>query len=38
MLRVVYGSYSSQEEAIDTLRSLRKQSKQFSDAWVLEVK
>ena len=38
MLRVVYGTYNSQEEAIDSLRSLRKQSKQFSDAWVLEVK
>jgi hypothetical protein len=38
MLRVVYGTYNSQEEAIDSLRSLRKQSKQFSDAWVMEVK
>ena len=38
MLRVVYGSYHSQEEAIDSLRSLRKQSKQFRDAWIMEVK
>lgn len=38
MLRVVYGTYNSQEEAIDTLRQLRKQSKQFSNAWVMENK
>ena len=38
MLRVVYGNYNSQEEAIDTLRQLRKQSKQFSNAWVMENK
>lgn len=38
MLRVVYGSYSTQEKAIDSLRSLRRQNKQFNDAWVLEVK
>lgn len=38
VLRVVYGSYNTQQEAFDSLRSLRKQSDLFYDAWVLEVK
>lgn len=38
MLRVVYGQYASENEAANALRSLRKQSKQFEQAWVMEIK
>lgn len=38
MLRVIYGCYNSQDEAVDSLRSLRKQNKHFSEAWVMEIK
>ena len=37
LVRVVYGSYSSEEEAIAELRSLRRQSRHFSQAWVMKV-
>lgn len=38
MLRVVYGQYASESEAVNNLRSLRRQSKQFEQAWVMEIK
>ena len=38
MLRVVYGNYADETEAIDTLRTLRNQSDYFAQAWVLEIK
>lgn len=38
MRRVVYGNYTSEDEAMDTLRMLRSQSQQFTQAWVMEIK
>lgn len=36
-LRVVYGSYPSEAEAYEALKSLRGQSSEFAEAWVLEL-
>ena len=36
MTRVVYSAYSSEEEAIDSLRKLRATSDLFREAWVME--
>ena len=36
--RVVYGSYSSEDEASTQLRSLRSQSSIFRESWVMEIK
>ena len=36
-LRVVYGSYASDEEAQQSLKDLRSQSRQFREAWVMKV-
>jgi cell division septation protein DedD len=38
ILRVVYGTYNSEDEAQNVLRTLRSQSKHFAEAWVMEVK
>jgi len=38
MLRVVYGNYASEADAISHLRELRSQSKRFVEAWIMEVK
>jgi len=38
MLRVVYGSYASETEAHNALHALNSKSKQFADAWIMEVK
>lgn len=35
--KVVYGTYSSRDEAESTLRALRSGSKHFREAWVLEI-
>lgn len=37
-LRVIYGKYESNEQASQQLHELRKQSRQFREAWVMEVK
>ena len=37
ILRVVYGSYASDEEAQQSLKDLRSQSRQFREAWVMKV-
>lgn len=37
-VRVVYDSFSSQEEAQDSLRSLRKQDTAFKEAWIMQIK
>ena len=36
--RVVYGSFSSFDAATEELRNLRKQSNQFKDCWVMQIK
>lgn len=36
--RVVYGSFATQEEAVNTLRQLRLQNNDFSQAWTMELK
>ena len=36
-LRVVYGSYASEEEAQQSLKDLRSQSRHFREAWVMKV-
>jgi cell division septation protein DedD len=36
-LRVVYGSYASEEEAHQSLLELRSQSRHFREAWVMKV-
>jgi len=36
--RVVYGSYSSEDEASTQLRNLRSQSSIFRESWVMEIK
>ena len=38
MTRVVYGSYSSESDALNALKSLRSQSRHFREAWVMRVK
>lgn len=38
MRRVVYGSYATESEAYSKLRSLRTESRYFTEAWVLEIK
>ena len=38
VLRVVYGSYTSETEAHNALRSLRSQNENFEEAWVMEIK
>ena len=38
ILRVVYGTYNSEDEAQNVLRTLRSQSKHFAEAWIMEVK
>lgn len=35
--RVVYGAYSSEEEAMSSLRQLRSQSSFFKEAWVMKI-
>lgn len=37
MRKVIYGSYSSEEEAVKALRDLRKASNEFAYAWVDEI-
>lgn len=37
MTRIVYGSYATQEEATDSLRSLREKDPAFEEAWVLKL-
>ena len=37
MNRVVYGSYATQEAAIEALIQLRKQSSEFKSSWVIEL-
>lgn len=37
LVRVVYGSYASEGEAITELRQLRRQSRHFSQAWVMKM-
>ena len=36
-VRVIYHSFSSQEEAQDSLRVLRKQHTAFKEAWVMKI-
>ena len=36
MVRVVYGCYPSEEEALSDLRTLRSQSRHFREAWVMK--
>ena len=36
--RVVYGSFSSFDAATEELRNLRKQSSEFKDSWVMQIK
>ena len=36
--RVVYGSFSSFDAATEELRNLRKQSSQFKESWVMQIK
>lgn len=36
MLRVVYGSYATESEAYQSLRTLRAKSKHFTEAWVMK--
>ena len=36
MTRVVYGSFASEAEALDMLKSLRSQSRHFREAWVMK--
>lgn len=36
-LRVVYGNYASEEEAQQSLKDLRSQSRHFREAWVMKV-
>lgn len=38
MLRVVYGNYHNEADALNNLRTLRCQSKHFEQAWVMEIK
>lgn len=38
MLRIVYGNYTSETEAANTLRSLRNKRDYFEQSWVLEIK
>ena len=38
ILRVVYGSYTSETEAHNALRMLRSQNENFEEAWIMEVK
>ena len=38
ILRVVYGSYTSETEAHNALKSLRSKNENFEEAWVLEIK
>jgi len=38
MLRIVYGNYTSETEAANTLRSLRNKCDYFKQSWVLEIK
>lgn len=38
MLRVVYGNYANEAEAVNNLRTLRSQSKYFVQAWIMEIK
>lgn len=37
MRRVVYGSYASENEAANSLRSLRNQNKNFQQAWIMKL-
>jgi len=37
MRRVIYGSFASETEAYNRLRTLRSESRYFAEAWVLEV-
>lgn len=37
-VRVVLGSFDSEQSAYEQLRKLRQQSDDFCDAWVLKVK
>ncbi|NPD80838.1 HU-CCDC81 and SPOR domain-containing protein [Prevotella sp. PINT] len=34
--KVIYGRFSSEKEALDSLRNLRNQSEHFNDGWVME--
>jgi hypothetical protein len=36
--RVIYGSYASEAEAVDSMQQLRRQSRLFKDTWILEIK
>ena len=36
--RVVYGTFSTHDAAIEELQNLRKQSSQFKDSWVMQIK
>lgn len=36
--RIHYGTYSSQEEAVDKLRKLRSQNSDFAQAWTMKLK
>ncbi len=36
--QILYGTYSSQEEATDMLRQLRSQNRAFADGWVMQEK
>ena len=38
MVRVVYGTYATEEDALSDLRELRSQSRHFREAWVMKVK
>ena len=38
MVRVIYGTYASEADAYGELRTLRSESTEFSDAWVLKLK
>ena len=36
--RVIYGSYASEAEAVDSMQQLRRESRLFKDTWILEIK
>lgn len=38
ILRVVYGSYASENDARNTLKALRSQNELFTEAWIMKVK